>query len=264
MAVARGVAGWSALRDIATALGWPGALSARAVAWFGVLLAWAPNGRRADGDITDHRPPPRARAANARRAGPGRLPLVYEGPDDTDRLGRMVRGVFDVDVTFKPTRILVVAGPQAGAGLLSAAASRQTGPPLAGCHDRADVGLFGDVYRPQTGPPLAERHDRSGWAPTPTHNVRKQAHPPEADTDDANRQPKGRRTTSQRQAQPTPLHSPRCEQTTQAPRPTSERNAQATAPPKRSQQTTSAPRSALHDGSLGRSATRPNRTLPSC
>jgi hypothetical protein len=51
------VAGWSALRDIATALGWPEAFGESAVAWFGVHRVWAPNGRRADVDITDHRPP---------------------------------------------------------------------------------------------------------------------------------------------------------------------------------------------------------------
>jgi hypothetical protein len=42
---------------ITTTLGWSGALGESVGAWFGARHVWAPNERRADGDITDHRPP---------------------------------------------------------------------------------------------------------------------------------------------------------------------------------------------------------------
>jgi hypothetical protein len=60
-----GGVGWSALRDIATALVWSGALGESVALWFGVRFVWAPNGRRADGDITDRLFGRRVRAAHA-------------------------------------------------------------------------------------------------------------------------------------------------------------------------------------------------------
>jgi hypothetical protein len=114
----RCVAGWSVLRDIATTLGWSGALGESVGAWFGVLFVGAPNGRRADGDVTDHRPPdafaPPARVARGvtalRRSarGASRLRHFVAGPGPATALRRVagrVRGGFDVHVTFKPTRI---------------------------------------------------------------------------------------------------------------------------------------------------------------
>jgi hypothetical protein len=109
--VVRCVVGGAALRDVATALGWSGALSESAVAGFGVRFVWASNGRRLDGDITDRRLVParsrrqravvrdvtelrdeggrQAPGAQARDGGPraasrGRLMSHIGTPDDPD------------------------------------------------------------------------------------------------------------------------------------------------------------------------------------
>jgi hypothetical protein len=67
--VVRCVVGGEALRDIATALSWSAALGESCGLWFGVRFVWAPNGRRADGDITDRLSAVRVRATNASPRG---------------------------------------------------------------------------------------------------------------------------------------------------------------------------------------------------
>jgi hypothetical protein len=163
----------SVLRDIATALGWSGVLGESVGAWFGVRFAGAPNGGRADGDITDHRLPVAVAPPACRRA-------VCAGTA-TQPSRTMSRSSSTIADDTEPAYIagfvslMFVAGPGPcrlagmqwssaratgpGVGLLTDACRPQRGPPARGVLRAATVGPNTDACRPQTGPPSRARAD---------------------------------------------------------------------------------------------------------
>ena len=185
----------------------------------------ASNERRADVDITDHRPPHALALPTKRCAQPSRS--CPEALAKSLRLRHFVAG------------LTPGCGPDRGGPVWRRipAANRPTRA------RRAVTARGGPVHGRMSAP------DR------PTL--------PEADPDNANRRPgvRGRRTNAKHN-RPRSLPSMRTDHAGTTTR--SERNAQADARPERSRQTRSAPRPAPHDDSLERSATRAARTIPCC
>jgi hypothetical protein len=122
--------GGAALRDVATALGWSGALGESVGAWFGVLFVWAPNGRRADGDITDHRPP-HAPAPPTRVARSGSFWAPYwspKRPGPSFHASRWDRSHLDVEIqrqgAIRRSSTTRIADPKASGRRANATSSR--------------------------------------------------------------------------------------------------------------------------------------------
>jgi hypothetical protein len=206
----RWVAGWSALRDVVTTLVWSGALGESVGAWFGVRFVWAPNGRRADDDITDHRPPHAL-------APPTRCYARF-----VPELRRRARGPLRLRhfvVESGPSRLC--AGACAGPGRLMVNSSPSDAPHRP--HD--DPGRFRRPYDVQTDPDPAPRDPQ---ADGPFERGCIAANRPTLPEAGAADRPAQRATT--------PLTPLGADRPRRALRPTPERNAYADAPPWRSQQ----------------------------
>ena len=272
--------GSSARSTISTALGWSGRWVRVLLRGSGFCLCGHRTGVARMSHITDHRPPNAfalpARAApvvvepcDEAVAGLLRLRHFAAGSDPVAALRGVwagsgsfwapywspkrpgpprparLRVVFDVHVTFKPTRTgsnLRRRGPCGGGGPVERGCIAPNRPTRLQALPTTDVGPLSASASRQTGPPSRGRHgQRESPAPAPADDE-----PTPSTTD--------------------PAHSPRCRQTTPALRPTSERNAQADAPPKRSQHTRPAPRprptTTVSGGPLPVPARRSGR--PSC
>jgi hypothetical protein len=135
-------------------------------------FVWASNGRRADGDVTDHRLPEALAPPTSRRAlvselrrrarDPLRLRPVASGSGPfrlcVTPVGNACRLPPACEGTSKPTRT-VAWRPNAEGGPVERAVLASDRPTCSTAPSRSDVGLSSDARRRQTGPPSPAQAD---------------------------------------------------------------------------------------------------------
>jgi hypothetical protein len=260
--VVRGGLGWSALRDIATALSWSGALGESVGAWFGVRCVWAPNG--AARGWRHHGSPPRFHALAPRTRVAQSVTRLRRIRDEPQSLRWSPRRWRETRVYRGFHAFGGVTAQDSGTDRPGRPRRETDGTLTLNVHVRVPSAI---PTHPESPPPTPRRT-------TPHAGTTGPAHSPGCDRVHRRHETRhirgfrvvGANRTSRARAKaddtptptpPTPLTPLDADRPRNAPRPPSARNAQADAPPRRSPQTRPAPRPAPHDISLGRSATRP-------